>query len=100
MDQMIYPRLKLKSEVFANILDGQRTEFVVDNDEQPGEVLDEAEKRRIEREESRMKKLMGTDKAFQQTSLSDFFFGNGQSSSGTAQTMASTPQEETKESQE
>jgi hypothetical protein len=30
---MIYPRLKLKSEVFANILDGKGTEFIVDNDE-------------------------------------------------------------------
>jgi hypothetical protein len=28
-----------------------------------------------------MKKLAGMDKAFQQTCLSDFFFGNGQSSS-------------------
>jgi SWI/SNF-related matrix-associated actin-dependent regulator 1 of chromatin subfamily A len=33
VDQMIYPRLKLKSEVFSNILDGARTEFIVDNDE-------------------------------------------------------------------
>ena len=31
---MIYPRLKLKSEVFASILDGKGTEFIVDNDEQ------------------------------------------------------------------
>jgi hypothetical protein len=40
-------------------------------------VIDEAEQRRIEREESRMKKLTGSDRAFAQTSLSDFFFGNG-----------------------
>jgi SWI/SNF-related matrix-associated actin-dependent regulator 1 of chromatin subfamily A len=51
VDQMIYPRLKLKSEVFANILDGARTEFIVDNDDQPGEIMDEAEKKKIEREE-------------------------------------------------
>lgn len=62
---MIYPRLKLKSEVFANILDGKGTEFIVDNDEQTGEVLDEAEKRKLEKEETRMKKLAGLDTAFQ-----------------------------------
>lgn len=31
---MIYPRLKLKSEVFANVLDGKQTEFKIDNDEE------------------------------------------------------------------
>lgn len=44
---MIYPRLKLKSEVFANILDGKGTEFIVDNDDQQNDVLDESEKRRL-----------------------------------------------------
>jgi hypothetical protein len=39
---MIYPRLKLKSEVFANILDGKRTEYNFDNDEaMQMEMLDE-----------------------------------------------------------
>lgn len=32
VDQMIYPRLRLKSEVFSNILDGKNTEFIVQND--------------------------------------------------------------------
>ena len=63
VDQMIYPRLKLKSEVFANILDGQRTEFVVQNDDQPNEIQDEQERKRIEREEQRMKKYTSSDKA-------------------------------------
>lgn len=34
VDTMIYPRLKLKSEVFANVLDGKQTEFKIDNDEE------------------------------------------------------------------
>jgi hypothetical protein len=42
VDQMIYPRLKLKSEVFSNILDGKNTEFIVQNDcEAPEEIIDE-----------------------------------------------------------
>lgn len=86
---MIYPRLKLKSEVFANILDGARTEFILENDEKY-EINDAAEKRKIEREESRMKRLGGGDnKAFQQTCLNDFFFGNGQSSSSISTTVDS-----------
>ena len=31
---MIYPRLKLKSEVFANVLDGKQTDFKLDGDEE------------------------------------------------------------------
>jgi hypothetical protein len=30
---MIYPRLKLKSEVFANVLDGKNTEFTIENED-------------------------------------------------------------------
>jgi hypothetical protein len=30
---MIYPRLKLKSEVFANVLDGSKTEFTIENED-------------------------------------------------------------------
>jgi SNF2 family DNA or RNA helicase len=33
IDAMIYPRLKLKSEVFANVLDGKKTDFRVENDD-------------------------------------------------------------------
>lgn len=33
VDAMIYPRLKLKSEVFANVLDGQKTEFTIENED-------------------------------------------------------------------
>lgn len=38
VDAMIYPRLKLKSEVFASVLDGKRTEFTVENDEDEVQV--------------------------------------------------------------
>ena len=38
---MIYPRLKLKSEVFANILDGKQTEFKMDGEDNT-EQVDEA----------------------------------------------------------
>jgi SWI/SNF-related matrix-associated actin-dependent regulator 1 of chromatin subfamily A len=41
VDAMIYPRLKLKSEVFANILDGKQTEFKIDGEDNT-EQLDEA----------------------------------------------------------
>jgi hypothetical protein len=34
VDALIYPRLKLKSEVFANVLDGKTTEFRIENDEE------------------------------------------------------------------
>ena len=33
VDAMIYPRLKLKSEVFANVLDGSKTEFTIENED-------------------------------------------------------------------
>ena len=33
VDAMIYPRLKLKSEVFASILDGKKTEFKIDGED-------------------------------------------------------------------
>ena len=33
VDAMIYPRLKLKSEVFANVLDGSKTEFKIENED-------------------------------------------------------------------
>lgn len=38
MDSMIYPRLKLKSEVFANVLDGKQTEFQIENDGENGQA--------------------------------------------------------------
>ena len=34
VDAMIYPRLKLKSEVFATILDGKQTEFTIENEDE------------------------------------------------------------------
>jgi len=36
VDAMIYPRLKLKSEVFANVLDGKKTEFTIENEDVDG----------------------------------------------------------------
>ena len=49
---MIYPRLKLKSEVFANILDGKQTEFSIENDEELpiAEELTEEDAKRLEKE--------------------------------------------------
>jgi len=41
VDAMIYPRLKLKSEVFASILDGKKTEFKIDG-EDPQDKIEEA----------------------------------------------------------
>ena len=52
VDGMIYPRLKLKSEVFANILDGKQTEFNIENDETVPlqEDISEEEQKRLEKE--------------------------------------------------
>lgn len=33
VDAMIYPRLKLKSEVAANIMDGKASSFTMDNED-------------------------------------------------------------------
>jgi hypothetical protein len=38
---MIYPRLKLKSEVFANVLDGKQTEFKIENEDDPEQMLEQ-----------------------------------------------------------
>jgi hypothetical protein len=40
---MIYPRLKLKSEVFANILDGQATDFKIEGDKEGDDILEGAQ---------------------------------------------------------
>ena len=34
VDAMIYPRLKLKSEVFASVLDGAETDFKIENEDE------------------------------------------------------------------
>lgn len=51
---MIYPRLKLKSEVFANVLDGKQTEFKIDNEDEEakanGVIEDEETRKRITKE--------------------------------------------------
>jgi hypothetical protein len=39
-------------------------------------MLDDKEKKDLERQEAKIRKMQG-DQTFQQTSLSDFFFGNG-----------------------
>ena len=59
VDAMIYPRLKLKSEVFANVLDGQKTEFVVENEddmEKYGEkgVEENEEMQKVYKKEARL----------------------------------------------
>ena len=32
LDAMIYPRLKLKSEVFSNIVDGCKSNYILENE--------------------------------------------------------------------
>ena len=80
---MIYPRLKLKSEVFANILDGTRTEFNIENDEEvPLPEENEDDVKRLEKEAKLIEKTMVTEQnPLQQTNIQDFFFGSGHSSS-------------------
>ena len=59
---MIYPRLKLKSEVFANILDGTRTEFNIENDEEvPLPEENEDDVKRLEKEAKLIEKTMVTE---------------------------------------
>ena len=86
VDAMIYPRLKLKSEVFANVLDGKKTEFVVENEddmEKYGEqgVEENEEMQKVYLKEARLiEKQMGKEEQskFAQTSVKDFFY-NGSS---------------------
>jgi hypothetical protein len=85
VDTMIYPRLKLKSEVFANVLDGKQTEFKIDNEEEEKQqfveaINDEDDKRKTMNKEARLieKAISYEDqKKFQQTNISDFFFSHG-----------------------
>lgn len=86
---MIYPRLKLKSEVFANVLDGKQTEFKIENEDDPEQMLeqemqggDDEKKRQMSKEAKLIEKAMSFDeqRKFQQTNIQDFFFsssGNG-----------------------
>ena len=39
LDAMIYPRLKLKSEVTANVVDGKGTDFSFDNRDEARDYL-------------------------------------------------------------
>jgi|LauGreDrversion4_2_1035121.scaffolds.fasta_scaffold176070_2 hypothetical protein len=50
---MIYPRLKLKSEVFANVLDGKQTEFTIDNEDN-SQIVSEEDKKRLMTKEARL----------------------------------------------
>ena len=88
VDGMIYPRLKLKSEVFANVLDGKPTEFHVENDEDipVADSITEEDAKRLEKEAKLIEKTIVQDEAnrLQQTNISDFFFGSGMSSSKTS----------------
>ena len=90
LDHLIYPRLKLKSEVIANCLDGEENNFEIENidkdDENEEQRKIEREKReerkRIKKEESLRKQMQKVDRvvgdsedlSFQQTNISDFFF--------------------------
>jgi len=82
---MIYPRLKLKSEVFSNILDGKQTDFNFQNENTPqipSDLTDEEMQKALEKEKKLIEKSLGQEDTakFQQTNISDFFFGFGQSS--------------------
>ena len=63
MDGMIYPRLKLKSEVFSNILDGTVTEFNIENDKDVpmAEEMNEEELKRLAKEDKLIEKTMVTE---------------------------------------
>ena len=66
VDTMIYPRLKLKSEVFANVLDGKQTEFKIDNEDEKdllgAEYIPEEEKRKMMSKEAKLiEKAMNYD---------------------------------------
>ena len=63
MDGMIYPRLKLKSEVFSNILDGTETEFNIENDKDApmAEEMNEEELKRLAKEDKLIEKTMVTE---------------------------------------
>ena len=81
---MIYPRLKLKSEVFANILDGAQTEFNIENDQQAPvcDEMTEDEIKRLAKEDKLIEKTMVTEQnTCAQTNIKDFFFGIGTISS-------------------
>ena len=60
---MIYPRLKLKSEVFANILDGTQTEFNIENDQDVpvAEEMTEEDQKRLDKEAKLIEKTMVTE---------------------------------------
>lgn len=79
---MIYPRLKLKSEVFSNILDGKQTDFNFQNENTPqipSDLTDEEMQKALEKEKKLIEKSLGQEDTakFQQTNISDFFFGFG-----------------------
>ena len=79
---MIYPRLKLKSEVFANVLDGGTTEFTVENEDDmeklgaKGMEQNEEMQKIYQREAKLIQKTMEAEdkNKFQQTTVKDFFF--------------------------
>lgn len=90
VDTMIYPRLKLKSEVFANVLDGKQTEFTIDNEETQQAAMSEEDKKRMMTKEARLieKALTFEDvKKFQQTNIQDFFFSNSAAQSTAPNTV-------------
>jgi len=66
VDAMIYPRLKLKSEVFSNILDGKQTEYNFQNENNPqisSDLTDEEIQKRLEKEQKLIEKSLGPDDA-------------------------------------
>ncbi|CDW72220.1 snf2 family n-terminal domain containing protein [Stylonychia lemnae] len=81
LDAMIYPRLKLKSEVFANVVDGKGTDFRIDNEDEAREQIN----KQIQEKKNNTKSIQKFEKIsnqvaeasnfdMQQTNISDFFF--------------------------
>lgn len=83
VDAMIYPRLKLKSEVFANVLDGKRTEFTIDNEDEvqitmgPQQAKEAEEMGKLAAREAKMvERAMNQEPVkYTQTGMKDFFRG-------------------------
>ena len=81
LDAMIYPRLKLKSEVFANVVDGKGTDFRIENEDEARQQI----QRKFEERKNNGKVMQKFEKIsqqiqlqqgleMQQTNISDFFF--------------------------
>eukprot|EP00347_Sterkiella_histriomuscorum_P021164 403335006 len=80
LDAMIYPRLKLKSEVFANVVDGKGTDFRIDNEDEAREYINKQiqDKKNNGKLQLKFEKISNSTNQsqldMQQSNISDFFF--------------------------